>query len=88
MDSTNLDAEFDTNIIGENIRQTGRIISLDYDEVVEITQPYATDNVPITTFVDIFYQGTLELNPDTDAWVRQNLGGRRVSDRKGKYWLH
>lgn len=87
VDSINLDAEFDTNIIGENIRQTGRIISLDYDEVVEIIQPYATDNVPITTFVDIFYHGTLELNPDTDAWVRQNLGGRRVSDRKGKYWL-
>ena len=87
VDARTLDPEFDTNIIGENIRQTGRIISLDYDEVVEIDQPYATDNVPITTFVDIFYQGILELNPDTDAWVRQNLGGRRVSDRKGKYWL-
>tara|TARA_A200000113_G_scaffold121245_2_gene108980 strand:+ start:23208 stop:29462 length:6255 start_codon:yes stop_codon:yes gene_type:complete len=87
VDSTNLDAEFDTNIIGENIRQTGRMITLDYDEQIEIHQPYATQSVPVTTFADIFYAGEIELQPSTDAWVRQNLGGRRVSDLKGKYWF-
>ena len=87
VDSTSLDPEFDTNIIGENIRQTGRMITLDYDEQIEIHQPYATQSVPVTTYADIFYQGEIELQPDTDAWVRQNLGGRRVSDLKGKYWF-
>lgn len=87
VDSISLDPEFDTNIIGENIRQTGRVITLDYDEQIEIIQPYATDNVPVTTFADIFYEGHLELQPDTDHWVKQNGGGRRVKDPKGKFWL-
>ena len=87
VDSTSLDPEFDTNIIGEGIKQTGRMITLDYDEQIEIHQPYATQSVPVTTYADIFYEGEIELQPDTDAWVRQNLGGRRVKDSKGGYWL-
>ncbi len=87
IDSVTLDPEFDTNIIGENIKMTGRVITLDYDEQIEIHQPYATQNVPVNTFADIFYEGELELQPDSDLWVRQNLGGRRVKDSRGKFWF-
>ena len=87
IDSVNLDAEFDTNLIGENVKLTGRVITLDYEEQIEITQPYATDNVPVNTFADIFYEGELELQPDSDNWVRQNAGGRRVVDPRGKFWF-
>ena len=87
LDSVSVDAEFDTNLIGENIKQTGRVITLDYDEQIEIHQPYASQSVPVNTIVDIFYEGELELQPDSDAWVRQNLGGRRVRDGRGKYWF-
>jgi len=88
VDSVNLDPEYDSNLIGEGVRKTGRVITLDYDEQVEIVQPYATQNVPINTIVDIFYQGELTLQPETDAWVQQNRGGCvGFNNRRGKYWF-
>jgi hypothetical protein len=44
------------------------VITLDYDEVEFLNQPYATTDRNIETSI-FNYSGTLNLNPPTDVWV-------------------
>jgi len=62
------DARF-TALSGQNVRRTGNVVSLTYDEVAEISQPYATRVENVTPFLIDFYQGSVALNPTTDVWV-------------------
>ena len=65
---SNIDSRF-ASLSGQNVRRTGDVISLDYVEVAEISQPYATRVENVTPFLIDFYQGSIALNPTTDVWV-------------------
>ena len=52
-----------------NVKRTGQLITLDYDEVIYKFQPYATRVENVTPFLVMFYRGTIELEPDTDIWI-------------------
>jgi hypothetical protein len=66
-----------SNIIGNNIRRSGvgggsvgkGIITLDYTEFPEITQPFATRIENVTPYLVTSYNGSIELNPSSDMWV-------------------
>ena len=64
----NTDARF-ASLAGQNVRRTGDVISLNYTEVAEISQPYATRVENVTPFLIDFYQGSIALNPTSDVWV-------------------
>jgi len=54
---------------GEGIRKTGDIITLDYDEVQYLRQPFGTRSESVTPFLLNFWQGIVKLSPDSDTWV-------------------
>ena len=65
------DARTDTNLIGSGVRRTGQVITLDYEEVSAITQPYSSRVVNVTPYAVNFFGGSIALFPSSDVWVDQ-----------------
>jgi len=65
------DAKTDTNLIGTGVRRTGQLVTLNYEQVPEIVQPYASRAVNVNPYVEDFYTGTILLFPSSDVWVDQ-----------------
>ena len=57
------------DILGENIQKTGDIITLKYDNVLWLDQPYATRTENVQPFILSYWEGTVKLNPSSDIWV-------------------
>ena len=66
--NSNDDTRFST-IIGDGIRRTNQVISLDYSEVSWLNQPFATRTESVTPFLVTFYQGQLSFEPTVDVWI-------------------
>ena len=64
-----VDTNFIADIIGNNIKKTGQLLTLDYTEVEEIIQPYATRVESVTPFLVTTYKGNITLTPSSDTWV-------------------
>tara|TARA_R100001594_G_scaffold11834_3_gene26531 strand:- start:134 stop:8512 length:8379 start_codon:yes stop_codon:yes gene_type:complete len=62
------------------IRKTGRVLSLDYEDIIELNQPYATRVENVTPYLVNYYGGTCELTPSSDIWVDQVHQGTKHSD--------
>jgi hypothetical protein len=69
--SSNVDLRYNDDILGTNIRKTGNVITLDYDEVVEITQPYSTRVENVAAYRSNTFSGSVTLFPPTDVWADQ-----------------
>ena len=54
---------------GTNIRKTGSIISLNYEEEVYLSQPFGTRSESVTPFILNFWTASLDLTPASDTWV-------------------
>ena len=77
--NSNVDIKYlpDSDIIGNNIKRSGinpsstgkGVLTLDYVEVPEIVQPFATRIENVTPYLVSSYIGTIELNPSSDIWV-------------------
>ena len=68
--TTELDLKLDLNS-ANGIRKTGRVLTLDYTEVIHIEQPFATRVENITPYLVSYYGGTVDLVPDSDIWIDQ-----------------
>ena len=66
------DKKYLSNILGTNIRKTGDVISLDYDDVLWIDQPFATRVENVTPYLVKTYTGSIELEPTVDVWIDVN----------------
>ncbi len=74
---TSYDAKNSSDIVGIGVTRSGLIpeslgkgvITLNYNQVVEITQPYATRIENVTPYFVTIYEGIMELNPSSDIWV-------------------
>ena len=58
-----------SDIIGENIRKSGDIITLDYTDREFIKQPYATRIENVQPYILTFWEGDVNLNPSSDIWI-------------------
>lgn len=67
--NTNADSNFVSDLIGTNVKKTGGVITLDYYEVEEINQPYATRVESVAPYRVGYYGGTINLTPSSDIWV-------------------
>ena len=90
--SSNVDtADFSQNLelLDTNVRKTGDLITLNYEEVDSIQQPLASRVENVNPFNMVSFIGTIELKPFTDSWVRniQIDGGvrRRTGGFNGSY---
>ena len=54
---------------GTNIKKTGDIVSLSYNEVEYLQQVNATRTESVTPFIISFWGGTIDLTPASDNWV-------------------
>ena len=68
--TTELDLKLDLNS-ANGIRKTGRVLTLDYEDVVHVDQPFATRVENVTPYLVSYYGGTVDLVPDSDIWIDQ-----------------
>ena len=68
--TTELDLKLDLNS-SNGIRKTGRVLSLDYDTVGFVKQPFATRTESVTPFLINYYGGICNLTPSSDVWLDQ-----------------
>ena len=64
----------DTN--SNNVKITGKKLSLNYSEVEQFKQPFASKVTNVNPFNIISWQGILELNPSRDSWSNTVVSGR------------
>lgn len=64
-----LDLQHSSNFVGSGIKKTGRSLSLNYAEVLEIQQPYSTRTVNVAPFRVAFYSGKIKFVPSSDIWM-------------------
>ena len=65
----NVDQSYVTDLGSLNIRKTGDLITLNYDEVLYYEQPYASKSESVTPFLVKYWSGSIELNPPIDSWI-------------------
>ena len=71
--SINVDtADFSANLalLDSNIRKTGDLLTLDYEEVDWLNQPLASRIENVNPFNIVVFTGRVTLNPQSDNWVR------------------
>jgi hypothetical protein len=74
-----------SEIDGIGVRKTGDIITLDYTEVVWLTQGYATRSESVTPFMISFWKGNVVLTPSSDTWMDTARLDAKIIDVEGNY---
>jgi hypothetical protein len=64
-----LDLNHITDVDGENIKKTGRLLTLDYSETDMLKQIYASRVENVNPFLIVYYSGDMEISPDSDIWM-------------------
>jgi len=65
-------ADFASNLtlLDSNLKKTGDLITLDYEEVELLNQPLASRVENVNPFNIVVFSGRITLNPQSDNWVR------------------
>jgi len=77
--TTELDLKLDLNS-ANGIRKTGRVLTLDYEDRVFISQLFATRVENVTPYLVSYYGGTIDLLPDSDIWLDEVVLEARHED--------
>jgi hypothetical protein len=70
---------------GTNIRKTGNVLTLDYEETPYLTQSFGTRTESVTPFILNFWEASLELRPASDTWVDTVRLDARIIEREGNF---
>ena len=74
-----------SNLDGVGIKKSKNIITLDYEDLVYIEQPYATRTENVTALLLSYYLGVIELFPESDTWVDQTRLAAKTIEVEGNY---
>ena len=85
VNSVGIDRRLESNLISNGVRRTGQLITLDYEEVVEIAQPYSTRSQSVCPYSDTYYHGKIKLYPSSDVWVDQTRVKAKTIEVEGNY---
>ena len=91
--TTNVDtADFtqDLELLDTNVKKTGDLITLNYDEVDWLNQPLASRVENVNPFNMVEFIGSIELKPFADSWVRDVFidgGVRRTRGRRSRRFI-
>jgi len=80
-----LDINFLDDIDGDNIRKTGRLVTLDYTEQEFIKQSFASRLENLNPYLIVYYSGNIKLNPDSDTWTDTKFVDANVIMRTEEY---
>jgi len=64
-----IDPRYATDLGSPNIKKTGDLVTLDYTEVVDRTQPFATRVENINPYMMRSWSGNMTLNPESDVFT-------------------
>ena len=70
---------------GTDIRKTGNVITLDYDETPYLIQSFGTRSESVTPFLLNFWQASLDLTPASDTWVDTVRLEPKIIQREGNF---
>ena len=65
-----LDYGSNFELFDSNVRKTGNVVTLNYEEVEWITQVYATETCNVNPYELPVFIGDVDLNPGEDSWTR------------------
>lgn len=65
----NADHSYISDLGSLNIRKTGDLITLNYNELLYYEQPYASTTENVTPFLVKYWLGSIELHPSIDSWI-------------------
>ena len=82
-----LDINFLTDIDGDNVKKTGRLLTLDYTEQEYIKQSFASRLVNLNPYLIIYYSGSIKLSPDSDTWTDTKFVDANVIMKTEEYDL-
>ena len=74
-----IDYNEDFELFDSNVKKTGNVVTLNYEEVEWISQPFATKTDDVNDIININpyelpgFNGTVELDPQDDIWTRTVL---------------
>jgi hypothetical protein len=66
-----VDQSYVNDLGSPNIKKTGDLITLNYNEIQYDEQPYATKTESITPFLVRYWEGSISLNPPIDSWIEE-----------------
>jgi hypothetical protein len=81
----NLQLGIGNTVFGTGFRRTGNVITLDYNDISWLEQPYATRIQNVTPFLVNFYKGSIELEPSVDVWISTNQLEVRNVTQEGSF---
>lgn len=70
---------------GVNVRRKGELVTLNYEEVPLIQQPFATRIENVNPFSIVTWNGALELNPESDTWFDEKKLKVNKVEQEGNY---
>ena len=70
---------------GTNIKKTGSVLTLDYEETEYLTQPFGTRSESVTPFILNFWQASMDLIPASDTWVDTVRLEPKIIQREGNF---
>tara|TARA_E500000318_G_scaffold99048_1_gene100848 strand:+ start:20532 stop:28175 length:7644 start_codon:yes stop_codon:yes gene_type:complete len=80
----NQDSRF-AELLGNNIKRRGQLLTLDFTDAVWLRQPYATRTENVTPFLIREWVGSMKLEPETDVWVETNALEPRDVEIEGTF---
>jgi hypothetical protein len=66
-----IDLKYAADLISTNVKKTGHLLTIDYDEVVEFSQPYSTRVDNVASYRNNTFSGTIVIYPSSDVWADQ-----------------
>ena len=66
--AANQDSRY-ADILGNNIRRSGQVVTLDYTETQWLAQDFATRVESVTPYLVTFYSGSIKFDPTVDVWI-------------------
>jgi hypothetical protein len=71
--NANADQSYVSDLGSPNVRKTGELITLDYNETLYFNQPFATRTESVTPFLVSYWEGSITLSPQIDTWFDEKV---------------
>ena len=82
--SSDLDFNTDYELFDSNVKKTGNVVTLNYEEVEFLSQSYATETINVNPYELPVFLGKVELDPQNDTWTRTVQLPNQLIQQTGK----
>ena len=69
--------------LSSSLSKTGSLITLDYDEVQEVSQPFASESEFVNPYAVFSWRGGIQLSPSSDEWKETKIAPSVIINNEG-----